>query len=74
MTQTQSKKFFSQNPKKYSLSDSCIGAFFLGFKHIFKVYRRDNSKTAENYLTGLLKLEKGHANMERIEEEVDKIN
>ncbi len=35
------------------------------------VHRRDNSQTAENYLGGLFICEKGHANMERMEEEIN---
>ncbi|MDZ7776389.1 MAG: transposase [Bacteroidales bacterium] len=40
------------------------------FKANFKVYRRDNSHTAINYLKGLFCCTKGQANMERMEEEV----
>jgi SRSO17 transposase len=68
MTQTQSKKNFLQNS---SLPDSYYEEYFLSYNDIFTVYRRDNSQTAKDYLSGLLKCEKGHANMERIEEEID---
>lgn len=37
----------------------------------FLVHRRDNSVTARQYLEGLLACEKGHANMERMEEAVE---
>jgi SRSO17 transposase len=40
------------------------------FNANFKVYRRDNSHTAINYLKGLFCCTKGQANMERMEEEV----
>ncbi|MDC0584264.1 IS701 family transposase [Bacteroidales bacterium] len=36
----------------------------------FKVYRRDNTQTAINYLKGLFFCSKGEANMERMEEEI----
>ena len=48
-----------------------VSISFEKFKHIFKVYRRDNSQTAKNYHQGLLICEKGHANMERMEEEIE---
>jgi len=46
----------------------------LGYNSVFTVHRRDNSQTARDYVFGLLKCEKGHANMERIEEEIDRSN
>ena len=41
------------------------------YRDHFLVHRRDNSATARQYLEGLLACEKGHANMERMEEAVD---
>jgi DDE superfamily endonuclease len=41
------------------------------YRDAFIVHRRDNSQTAENYLGGLFICEKGHANMERMEEEIN---
>ncbi len=73
MTKIQSKKKFSQKSKKTSLSRRCLDAYFKTYNDIFIVHRRDNSPTAQNYIKGLFKCEKGHANMERMEEETDSI-
>ena len=48
----------------------CIEFFAKRFRINFKVYRRDNSHTAINYMKRLFFCEKGQANMERMEEEV----
>lgn len=70
MTQIQSKKNLREKPKLYSLSTDYIKCNLKKFNDVFVVYRRDNSPTVENYVKGLLACEKGHANMERMEEEV----
>jgi SRSO17 transposase len=41
------------------------------YQDYFIVYRRDNTSTARTYLEGLFVCEKGKANMERMEEEVE---
>jgi SRSO17 transposase len=74
MTQIQSKKKFFEKSKNSSLSAVYVDGCLMGYENAFKVHRRDNSQTAKNYIKGLLKCEKGHANMERIEEEVDNSN
>lgn len=74
MTQNQSKKKFPQKSKNSSYSISYVDELVLGYRRIFTVHRRNNSQIATDYLNGLLKCEKGHANMERIEEEIDDLN
>ena len=71
MTQIQSKKKIFQKSRISSLSSTCIGDCLIDYKNIFIVYRRDNSQTAKNYIEGLLICEKGYANMERMEEEIN---
>jgi SRSO17 transposase len=41
------------------------------YQTLFAVHRRDNTPTAQAYLEGLLTCEKGQANMERMEEEIE---
>jgi SRSO17 transposase len=41
------------------------------YQEHFLVHRRDNTSTAQQYLEGLIACEKGHANMERMEEAVE---
>lgn len=74
MTQIQSKKKFCKKTNNYSLSGGYLNGFLSNFNDIFIVHRRDNSLTAKNYIEGLFKTEKGHANMERIEEEIEESN
>ena len=74
MEKIQSDKKLSENSQKYSLSDDCINHRMIQFNDVFVVYRRDNSQTAKNYITGLITCEKGHANMERMVEEVEGSN
>ncbi len=74
MTQIQSKKKFCQNFRTHRQSGSYIDACMLDYNNVFVVYRRDNSQTAKNYLKGLIGCEKGHANMERMVEEVEGSN
>jgi SRSO17 transposase len=71
MTQIQSKKKFHRKFTKTRLSRTYIIDSLKHYRDAFIVYRRDNSQTAENYLGGLFICEKGHANMERMEEEID---
>lgn len=67
----KSEKKTYQNFKNGSLSVSCILTFIDLFKKRFISHRFDNTNTAKNYIFGLLKCEKGKANMERIEEEIN---
>lgn len=71
MTQIQSKKKFFKKSKFPSLSSTYIEDCLTAYNDIFQVYRRDSSLIAKNYIEGLLVSEKGHANMERIEEEIE---
>jgi SRSO17 transposase len=71
MTQIQSKKNFFKKSRFSSLSKAYIDNRLIGYKDIFQVYRRDCSQTAKKYIEGLLICEKGHANMERMEEEIN---
>jgi SRSO17 transposase len=74
MTQIQSEKKFFSNSQKFTLSSSYIDRRLVDYNDVFIVYRRDNSTTAKNYLGGLVICEKGHANMERMVEEVEGSN
>ncbi len=65
------KKTFA-NSEYASLSVSCVYYFVEKFRDYFISHRFDNTNTAKNYFLGLLKCEKGQANMERIEEEINK--
>lgn len=70
MSQSQSdKKNFEKILNSCNSIDN-IELYGSKFKANFKVYRRDNSHTAINYLKGLFCCTKGQANMERMEEEV----
>ncbi len=53
-----------------SNSISCISKFTTSFKSLFQVARHNQTPKAHQYIQGLLRLEKGKANMERMEEEV----
>jgi SRSO17 transposase len=70
MSNSQSEKKNFQKILNVCKSIDNIKSFSDKFKTNFKVYRRDNSHTAINYLKGLFCCTKGEANMERMEEEV----
>lgn len=70
MSQSQSDKKNLHKILNACKSVSKLEFFIDKFKSNFKVYRRDNSSTAVNYLKGLFICTKGQANMERMEEEV----
>jgi len=59
-------------PENILLSVDCIKNYIKKFSNFFRSHRFDNTSTAVNYILGLLKCPKGEANMERMEEEVDK--
>lgn len=48
----------------------CINSFVASFKSLFQVARHNQTPKALQYIQGLLTLEKGKANMERMEEEI----
>ena len=70
MSQSQSDKKNFDRIIKISRSINKIKLFANNYKSHFKVYRRDNTQVAINYLKGLFFCPKGEANMERMEEEV----
>lgn len=70
MSKSQSEKKIFQKFLNACKSADKIEFFTKRFSSNFKVYRRDNSQTAINYLKGLFCCTKGEANMERMEEEV----
>jgi len=74
MKQTQSEKKICPDSRINSLSGHYLEMRLADYNDVFIVYRRDNSTTAINYLKGLLFCEKGHANMERMVEEVEGSN
>jgi hypothetical protein len=67
MSQSQSDKKILCKITRACKSIGKIESFTEKFRINFKVYRRDNSHTAINYLKGLFFCEKGQANMERME-------
>lgn len=69
MKNQSDKKTFKNNVKFYK-SASCLIDFVALFKSLFQVARHNQTPKALQYIQGLLVLEKGKANMERMEEEV----
>ena len=53
------------------LSESALWYFVRNYDRYFRVYRYHNTVTALHYIEGLLVCERGKANMERMEEEVE---
>jgi hypothetical protein len=47
-----------------------LDVFVNSFKSLFQVHRHNRVETAQQYIRGLFCLEKGKANMERMEEEI----
>ena len=66
MNQNQSKKKFFEKSENHTQSSSYVDKCVLGYNSLFTVHRRSNFQTAKDYVKGLLKCEKGQANMERI--------
>ncbi|MCP4457642.1 MAG: hypothetical protein GY816_06395 [Cytophagales bacterium] len=66
----QSDKKIFQNLSKHCKSSSCLRDFVNSFKLLYQVARHNQTPRALQYIQGLLTLEKGKANMERMEEEV----
>ena len=67
----EKKKFFSKsryaNWRLKAVNTHIINCF----TGLFRVYRMDRTHTAVEYLTGLLRCEKGHENMECMTEKVE---
>ena len=70
MQKIQSDKKICPNFTKYYQSDRYLNNFVNAFQSLFQVARHNQTVTALQYLQGLLRLEKGKANMERMEEEI----
>lgn len=66
----QSDKKIFQNFVKNCKSSSCVTSFVNSFKSLFQVARHNQTHRALQYIQGLLALEKGKANMERMGEEI----
>lgn len=64
------KKIFA-NFGASCLSIDYIKDYIYSFSNFFTAHRFDNTPTAFNYVQGLLKCEKGKANMERMDEEIN---
>ena len=64
------KKIF-KIPEYVSISIDYIVNEVNKFSRYFRAHRFDNTRTALNYVLGLLKCSKGQANMERMEEEIE---
>jgi SRSO17 transposase len=67
------KKIFQKNAKHsntVSYDKSSLGNFIYSYKLLFQVAKHNRTETALQYIQGLLSLEKGKANMERMEEEI----
>lgn len=65
------KKIF-QNPLNCRVSIDYIADKVKNYRRHFRSHRFDNTTTAINYVLGLIKCPKGEANLERMEEEIDK--
>lgn len=66
----QSDKKTFENLLKHCKPSSYLVVFVDTFKSLFQVARHNQTSTALQYIQGLLTLEKGKANMERMEEEI----
>jgi len=71
MSQVQSDKknfcFFGGNRRLISV----LWDYVKRYSHYFRAHRYDNTQTAFHYIEGLMACERGKANMERMEEEID---
>lgn len=70
MRKIQSDKKNFPNFLNHCKSGSYLEYFVNAFGYLFQVARHNQVKTAHQYIKGLLSLEKGKANMERMEEEI----
>ena len=70
MLEVQSdKKNFAKNATPCK-SANCVTLYFRPYENLFQVARHNRSGVAMQYIQGLLRLDKGKANMERMEEEI----
>lgn len=67
---TEKKNFLLKAQYRLFESDDLNTLIYNEYKHLFKVYRKDSTRVAIEYLSGLLKCEKGHKNMERMVENI----
>ena len=66
------KKNFSSQSQCNNFSDNSINALIHSrYNDLFRVYTKNCTHVAEEYLSGLLQCEKGHENMERMVEKVN---
>jgi SRSO17 transposase len=70
MLKIQSDKKIFQSFGKHCKSGSCLTKFVNSYHSLYQVAHHNQTATALQYLQGLLTLEKGKANMERMEEEI----
>jgi SRSO17 transposase len=70
MRRIQSDKKIFPNFLKHCKSSIYLTEFVNSYHSLFQVARHNQTSTALQYLQGLLTLEKGKANMERMEEEI----
>lgn len=70
MAKIQSEKKIFKRTLTVCKSSDCLSYFLNKFKSLFKVARHNRLDVANKYISGLLKLEKGKANMERMVEEI----
>lgn len=66
----QSDKKTFQKFANYCISADYLASFVNAFNFLFQVARHNQTTKALQYIQGLLTLEKGKANMERMEEEI----
>ena len=70
MQEIQSDKKNFENNLKHCETGSYLNTFVHSFESLFQVAQHNQTGMALQYIQGLLKLEKGKANMERMEEEI----
>ena len=65
------KNFLRKNKSPNRNIDSVNKLIQSGYNGLFRVYRMDSTRTASQYLAGLLRCEKGQENMERMTEKIE---
>ena len=73
MKQVQSDKKNFPFPGCIVHENSALDEFVRAYENFFSAWRYNNTKIALNYIQGLMCCERGKANMERMEEEIDDI-
>jgi len=71
MKQVQSDKKNFSFPGSIHQGNNSLGGFVYGYHKFFRSWRYNNTTTALRYVQGLICCERGKANMERMEEEID---